>query len=318
MFEPATNPAWSGYCADPAVFFHGGFYYVYGTHFPGEGAVNAIDELEFVVLRSPDLKSWDHLGGALRPVAGVPRFDYWAPEVAFAQGRFWMYYSCVQPWRDGPQHRLRLAVADRPEGPFSDVGKLLVPEEGFTIDASPFHDPASGRWYLYFARDTLSGRPGTGTAVAELADDMAGLSSRPLDLVLPSADWQISSRQRTVYGIKFDAWHTVEGPHVVYRDGRYYCFYSGGNFTDDSYGLAYAVADHPLGPWCDAGTTGPVVFRGTSTTRGPGHNTVALAPDGETHVCVYHAWDADYRRRQLCLDPIAWTPDGPRVQPTHA
>ena len=99
--------------------------------------------------------------------------------------------------------------------------------------------------------------------MAELAGDMVTILGEPLPVVLPSADWQISERQRWIYGRIVATWHTVEGPHVVHREGRYYCFYSGGNFTDASYGIACAVADHPLGPWHDLGSSGPNVLPGT-------------------------------------------------------
>jgi len=45
---------------------------------------------------------------------------------------------------------------------------------------------------------------------------------------------------------------------------------------------------------------------------GPGHNSVTVAPDGRTQVLVYHAWDANRTARRMCIDPLAWTADGPR------
>jgi arabinan endo-1,5-alpha-L-arabinosidase len=316
------NPVWSGYCADPHVIRHEGIYYAYGTYAPVKEAPGienpARAEKKFVLLRSTDLASWEYLGGPLVPVPGVTSDDYWAPEVAFARGKFWMYYSCLVPWRDTMQQRLRVAVADSPVGPFRDCGKLLFPEEGFTIDASPFRDPQTGRWYLYFARDYLEGRPGTGTAVAPLDDDMTSIAGPWTPVAIPSADWQVSGKDRLLYGKIVPAWHTVEGPHVVFHAGRYYCFYSGANFENASYGVAYAVADHPLGPWQDEGTKrGACVLRGEDKVIGPGHNSVVLAPDGKTHLCAYHAWDPHLIARQLCLDPIEWTPDGPEVHPTR-
>lgn len=306
----ASNPAWPGYCADPHVIRHQGIYYAYGTRDGGER--------KFTLLRSRDLQSWENLGGALEPVPGVTSDEYWAPEVAYAQGKFWMYFSCPQPHQGEMLQRLRVAAANSPEGPFLDCGKLLLPNEGFTIDASPFCDPKSGQWYLYFARDFLEGRVGTGTAVVPLADSMTAITGEVRPVAIPSADWQISSRNRTMYGQLFPEWHTVEGAHVVFHDSRYYCFYSGGDWQGALYGVAYAVADHPLGPWHDEGTLrGPCVLKAEGKTIGPGHNSVVLAPDDQTSLCVYHAWDEAHVTRQLCLDPIEWMANGPRVRPTH-
>jgi len=112
---------------------------------------------------------------------------------------------------------------------------------------------------------------------------MKTTTGEPVPVVLPSADWQISIRNHTIYGRKFEAWHTVEGPHVIYKDGKYYCFYSGGAWTKESYCVAFAVADHPLGPWNDAGTTqGACVLKSVPGIFGPGHHSVVMAPDGES------------------------------------
>jgi hypothetical protein len=60
-------------------------------------------------------------------------------------------------------------------------------------------------------------------------------------------DWQIFRRGREMYGEVWD-WHTLEGPFVCKRDGRYHLFYSGGAWEDETYGVSFAVAEHPLGP----------------------------------------------------------------------
>src|SRR5215212_7247438 len=87
---------------------------------------------------------------------------FWAPEVAHAEGRWWMYYSVG----DGDVgHHLRVAVADDPTGPYVDQGVDLTPDERFAIDPSPFRAD-DGSWWLFFARDVLDDeRVGTMLAV---------------------------------------------------------------------------------------------------------------------------------------------------------
>ena len=308
------NPVWDGYCADPFVLQHGDFYYCYGTSY---GAETLLDGRQFICLRSSDLVNWEVLGGALEPLEADKDGDYWAPEVAFNNGKFWMYFSNNEPGGD-ETHRLSVAVSDEPEGPFRVVKRHLMPDDGFTIVGSPFLVPQRGIWYLYFARDFFDGRVGTGTAVVELNDDMTSLSGDWHTVVRASADWQIYERDRTNYGKFWEAWHTVEGAFVVFKDGVYYCFYAGGNWTNESYGASFAVADHPLGPWDDKhSANGALVLRGRKDAIGPGHNSVVLAPDGKTYVCVYHAWNAEQTKRQLCIDPIQWTQNGPKVEITR-
>jgi len=310
-----SNPLWDGYCADPFVLRAGDFYYCYGT----SGDTPSEDGRQFVLLRSRDLENWEFLGGALVPIKGFENVPHWAPEVCERNGRFWMYFSCPEPNGDETTHRLRVAVSESPAGPFEVVQPRLLPEEGFCIDPSPFRDPQSGRWFLFFARDFLDGgRMGTGTAVVELGDDMISVRGAPQTVLRASSDWQIYQRDRTLYGRFFPAWHTVEGPCVVFHEGRYVLFYAGGNWQNESYGVSFATANSPLGPWSENNSAGKaLVLRGTDTTIGPGHNSVALAPDGATLLCIYHAWNAQKTMRQLCLDPIEWMPDGPKITPTR-
>ena len=45
-------------------------------------------------------------------------------------------------------------------------------------------------------------------------------------------------------------------------------------------------------------------------------NAEALSkgPDGETEYLIYHAWDKDMTARQMCVDRLIWTPEGPRCE----
>ncbi len=314
-FLSYRNPVWDGYCADPFVLRAGDFYYCYAT--ASNSGAHDLGGRHFVLLRSANLVDWDFLGGALEPAQGLEHAAHWAPEVALSGGKFWMYYSANDDTAgDDSTQRLRVAVADAPEGPFQDCGLLLFPDEGFTIDPSPFCDPQSGKWYLYLAKDYLENFVGTGTAVSPLADDMKTILAPPVPVVLASSDWQVYERNRTLYGKLWETWHTIEGAHVVFREGKYWCFFAAGNWRNQTYGVGCAVAPHPLGPWT-VPTEGASVLRGNAEVIGPGHNSVVLGPDGQTHICVYHAWNAEGSQRQLCIDPIEWTPNGPRVSPTR-
>lgn len=302
------NPVWNGYFADPAVLKDGDVYYAFGTG-------DVVDGKRFPVLRSTDLTNWQLVGGALTPLADAKKTDYWAPEPAKANGKYYLYYSAGGP--DGLDHQLRVATAEKAEGPYIDAGKTLIPSEPFSIDAHPFRDD-DGRWYLFFVKDFLDvERPGTGIAVVELNSDMVSIASAPQTILTPSADWQIFGRNREWYGRKWPAWYCIEGPYVVKRDGKYVCFYSGGCWETPGYGVAYAVADKVTGPYADAGTTrGACVLRGTDKMFGPGHNSITVAPDDKTDVVVYHAWDKAHTARRLCVDPLVWdkgmpTCDGP-------
>lgn len=306
------NPVWPGYFADPFVLRWRNAYFAYGTGEPAERDPTATGASVFTILRSHDLVAWERVGAALAPDPAEQRNAFWAPEVAERDGRFYLYYSTAPEGRD-ELHRLRVAVADDPRGPFRSIDAVLPESEGFCIDAHPFRDPRSGRWFLFFAKDFFEERAGTGLAVVPLTDDLLRAAEPSRPVLRANADWQIYERNRALYGRQWTAWHTVEGPCVVAHEARYYCFYSGGNWQTHEYGVSYAVADHPLGPWQHAAETGPVVLRQREgEVLGPGHNSWIVAPDGRTELLVYHAWDPARTARRMCIDPLVWTPAGPR------
>jgi beta-xylosidase len=297
-----TNPVYPGYFADPFVLRQGDTYFAYGT--------NTVDPSPdaFEVLRSVDLVHWTSLGRALRGVDALDVRDHWAPEVAERDGRFYLYFSVGVKDRD---HTIRVAVGDRPEGPFEVSAARLTPNERFAIDAHPFRDD-DGAWYLYYARDVLEGeRVGTSLVVDRLVE-MTRLAGTPTPVLSATADWQLFERGRAMYGRTYD-WYTLEGPFVVKRQGRYWCLYSGGAWTSPGYGVSYAVADSPLGPFVEPESNGPALLRSRpGALEGPGHCSVVVGPDGSDYL-VYHAWDPAHTARRMCIDRLEWTPDGPRT-----
>lgn len=286
------GPVWDGYFADPFVLrLPDGGYVAYGTHPGSEG------DRVFEALRSPDLVHWESAGAVLHRVDDTLGADYWAPEVAHAHSAYWMYYSVG---RGIEGHHLRVARSDSPVGPFRDLGVDLTPDELFAIDAHPFQDD-DGRWYLFFAHDVLDHeRPGTHLAVAPLDEGMTALAGPPVPVLAPDADWQLYERDRLIHGRRFD-WHTLEGPAVLHRGGQYWLTYSGGAWTGPGYAVGVAAAEHPLGPWSHVDQ--PALLKSGGDLRGPGHNSLTVAPDG-TDVIAFHSWNTDATARQLHLGAL--------------
>ena len=188
---------------------------------------------------------------------------------------------------------------------------MLDPDEPFTIDAHPFRDD-DGRWYLFYCWDFVEGdRVGTGIVVDELAD-METLAGERRTVVRPYADWNLFKKDRFWYGKTWD-WYTIEGPFVRKHEGRYYCFFSGGGWREENYGVSYAVADHPLGPYEVAEGEGPALLSTVAgKVLGPGHASIVSSPSGERDYLVYHGWDPAGTARWMRLDRLDWTSEGPR------
>ena len=86
----------------------------------------------FPLLRSETLVDWESAGCALvRPDAALGN-TFWAPEVMYGQGQWWMYYSVGH---DDSRHQLRVACSDDALGPYVDCAQLTNPDElPFAID----------------------------------------------------------------------------------------------------------------------------------------------------------------------------------------
>ena len=307
-----TNPVYSGSMPDPFVLRHRGVYYAFGT----TGGERKPDGRIYTVLRSTNLVDWRELGGALDPPTPDPAYQYWAPEVAYSGGTFYLYYS--MGGKEEEKFEIRVATSRAPQGPYKDAGiKLLDCENNrFTIDAHPFRD-TDGRWYMFYARnfpDTAGGaHPGTAIVMDRLIG-MTKLGGECRTVLRARHPWTLyeANRRMDVYDATFD-WHTIEGAFVRKHAGRYYCFYSGSNWQTPNYGVDYAVADRVTGPYGGQGAEARVLRGVPGKVRGPGHHSIVVGPDGKTEYFVYHAWDEAMKVRQMCIDRLVWTPAGPRL-----
>ncbi len=259
-------------------------YYGYSTGLTPSG------DRAFPVIRSRDLVEWEVLGGAMAHLRPAP-LHYWAPEVTYADGQFYLYYSCGNE----TLMQIRVATSRRPDGGFIDSGVCLT-DEDFAIDPHLFVDD-DGERYLFYATDFLEHTHiGTGIVVDRLSD-WYQLEGKPRAVTRARFDWQVYDPKRAE---KANArWHTVEGPSVLKRKGKYFQMFSGGNWKNQSYGVGYAVAADlsATDEWTqpiDGLSTLPVL-RSTDQVVGPGHNSIAVGPNGRELFCVYHSWVAGER-----------------------
>jgi GH43 family beta-xylosidase len=318
------NPVYPFYFADPFVWKHEGEYYAVGTGPVGEKEVVGETDftsyqmgtmhLAFPLLRSPDLVHWRFHGGAVKVEPEFQGGTFWAPEVAYNGEKFYIYYSVA---KKGLEHQLRVASSAEPTGPFIDEGAVLPETDKcpFAIDAHPFQD-VDGQWYLFYARDFLDYGQGVRAGTALVVDrlvHMTRAAGERRTVLRAKCDWQRFQENRRMYDAIYD-WHTLEGPFVRWRDGKYYCFYSGGCYQGEGYGVDYGVADSVMGPYSDAGNeAGPRVLKTVpGRVIGPGHHSIVEGPDGKSDWLVYHAWDVNMRARRMCIDPLVWEADGPR------
>ncbi|HKP86691.1 MAG TPA: glycoside hydrolase family 43 protein [Blastocatellia bacterium] len=306
------NPVHNRPCPDPFVLKHCGEYWCYVTGVWHDGRC-------FGVLRSRDLVGWREMAGAMEPL-DASATCYWAPEVVYRDGRFFMYYSVGNEER----MQIRVAVAAHPAGPFVDSRRRLTHED-FAIDPHVFEDDDGGR-YMFYATDFLTHtHVGTGTVVDRMVDPFT-LAGNPRPVTRARFDWQVYDPNRAEKGGV--RWHTVEGPFVLKRKGLYYEMFSGGNWKDITYGVSYAVTDDINTPdeWAqvaDGRRVMPVLRTLPGEVIGPGHNSVVRGPDNMQLFCVYHRWAEDGSGRVLSIDRQDWAGErlivlGPSVTPQPA
>ena len=269
--RPSTRPA-ATYAnpvarnlPDPHVIRHGDTYYAYGTNAPGEG---------YRVLVSKNLVDWQDRGFAFRKTAtSWGREHFWAPCVIEHAGRFYLFYSSFGPVEGGKRssHRICVATADSPLGPFTDLAAPLLEIGKATIDAHAFVDE-DGKAYLYYALDHSENGRQSHLYVVELSSDLTKVIGQPVFCTRPDAEWE------------GDEWN--EAPFVFRHGDTYVMMYSARGFFDPRYALGYATAKSPLGPWTKS-PLNPILTR-TPEVSGPGHNSVVPSPDGRELFCVYH------------------------------
>jgi len=252
--EPAPVETYV-FLGDPFILLHEGTYYAYGTS----------EEDGIGVFISQDLLSWERVAGnrlALNKQDSWGDRWFWAPEVYFVNGTFYMYYSADE--------HICVATSDSPLGPFKQIQKQPMIAGEKCIDNSLFIDQ-DGKPYLFFDRFN----DGLNIWVAELEDDLMTLRMETLKKCINvSQEWE-------------EVWPRVnEGPYVMLHDGVYYMTYSANSYESPFYGIGYATADQVTGPWTKH--AGNPILQKPGELVGVGHSAMFTDKEGNLRI-VFHS-----------------------------
>jgi GH43 family beta-xylosidase len=291
------NPMPIKHIGDPFVLrAPDGIYYCYAT--------SALDGFKAWI--SPDFVHWTEIGYVYkRNDDSWGESDFWAPEVLFYEGKYFMHYSAR--WGKNQSLRIGVATSDSPGGPFMDLFNHPMFDFGYAaIDGHVFFDE-DGRKYFYYARDcsenVVDGRHESHLYVLELNDDLTSFKGEPLLITKPEQEWECRSGT---------GWFWNEGPFVLKDKGRYYLMYSANFYASREYSVGYAVAESPTGPFVKAAHN-PILFSPNAEISGPGHNSVTVSPDGSELFIVYHIHTDPQNPsgdRQVCIDRMDFREDG--------
>lgn len=301
--EINNNPALEGYYADPEIIYSHKTkkYYLYPTSDGFDGWSGTY----FKTFSSEDLIHWKDEGiilDLLKDVTWANR-NAWAPccieKKVGDTYKYYYYFTAAQ--------KIGVAVADDPAGPFVDSGAALISRApngvrgGQEIDPAVFHDPVSGKDYLYWGNGHM--------VVVELNEDMVSFRPDSVKVITPDGTFR-------------------EGTSVFYRNGKYYFLWSENDTRDEDYRVRYGMSDSPTGP-IEKPENNLVISKDPAQgIYGTGHNTIIKVPDKDQWYIVYHRFNypngikmgsAAGFHREVCIDEMKFNPDGTiiQVKPTH-
>lgn len=260
--KPVMYPFVNASVHDPSLIEVDGTYYVFGSH--------------LAAAKTTDFMNWTMIGSGVNsnnPIIENPRKEmkeafewaktdtFWAPDVIqLSDGRFYMYYCTCEG--SSPLASLGIAVSDKVEGPYKDLGIILksgmgadmLSEDGNRYNANVHPnaiDPAlyydtEGRLFMMYG--SYSG----GIYVLEMNPD----TGFPLE---------------KGYGKKILGGNHVriEGAYVQYNTDTeyYYMFLSyGGLASDGGYNMRVARSKNPDGPFLDANGVDMIQVKGANGT----------------------------------------------------
>ena len=280
------------YTADPAAHvWPDGRLYVYPSHDvdPPLGA-NLMDR--YHVFSTEDMVHWRDEGEILRSSeiawSGPPGGFMWAPDCAYANGKYYYYFPHPSDPTDSDWNntwKIGVATSLSPCRDFTPLTNYIQGVGGFAmIDPDVFID-TDGQAYLFYGG-------GGNCAVAKLNPDMVSINGA-VQAVTNLNDFH-------------------EGTWVFKRNNLYYLTYADNNPSDNQ--LEYAVATKVMGPWTSKGVY--LYSTGCSTSQGS-----AVQYHGQWYQFYHNQAISDNGTlRSICVDVLNFDTNGnilPVVQTTN-
>lgn len=253
------------------------------------------------IMRSDNLIDWTSLGTAFtdetRPTF-VKDGGIWAPDINKVGDKYVLYYA-MSTWGGEWECGIGRAVSDKPEGPYTDMGKLFISSEMKTQNSiDPFYIEEDGHKYLFWGSFS-------GIWYTELTDDGLNLKE--------------GMQPTLVAGTAY------EGVYIHKHEGNYYMFASTGTCCEglkSTYQTVVGRSESLFGPYVDRkgekmlDNHHEVLIHKNEQFVGTGHNSEIVTDNKGQDWVFYHAFlasDPD-RGRVLMLDPITWKDGWPVVK----
>ena len=295
-----TNPILPGFHPDPSILRVGEDFYIANSTFEWFGGVeihhsrNLVD-WEFV---TRPLSTREHLDMKGNPASG----GIWAPCLSHAEGRFWLIFTDVKSWNDGPFKDCHnyVTTATDIRGPWS--APVYLNSSGF--DASLFHDDDGKKWYVNMEWDYR--QPGVATFSGILLQRFDPETCRPFGPITKIF-------RGTPIGL-------VEGPHLYKREGWYYLVTAEGG-TEYGHAVTVARSRSLAGPYEVHPSNPLMTSRGGSelALQKAGHGSWCDTPDGRWFLVFLVGRPLPGRKdcvlgRETALAELVWKDGWPQVK----
>lgn len=291
------NPIINENCPDPTVMkANDGYFYVYSTQNNLKGDIRYLP-----IHKSKDLIHWDYVGTVFNNSnhpTWVQNARLWAPDINYINGQYVLYYA-MGVWGKTLEAAIGVATADRPEGPFTDHGKVIdYASQGVNNSIDEFYIEDNGHKYLVWGSFY-------GIYAIELTDDGLAVKAGVQKVQL--------------------AGNQMEGSYIAKHNGFFYLIGSSGSCCEGKYStyhLIFGKSKNVLGPYVTKDGkrmldgAGDLLLQGNTTWAGPGHNAEFVQDNKGNDWIIYHAYRRadDSLGRLLMLDRIYWDNWGPYIK----
>jgi hypothetical protein len=234
-------------------------YYLYATNVPAASGQCGVGVMLYT---SRDLKHWTKPAVVFTlPADSWAKGGAWAPEVHAWRGKYYLFTTLhnesapiAAPSASGwPAYRRGtvMAVADRPEGPFTLVndGEPVAPADLMTLDGTLHVDRDGKPWYVY-AHEWIQAADGTIEAIP-LTQELKPAGAPVLLFKASSGPWTNGQRPTAPDGTpaKADV-HVTDGPQLSYsKDGSLLMLWSSYDSNGYVQSVARSASGKVAGPW---------------------------------------------------------------------
>lgn len=270
----AANPiVQTCYTADGAPLVWNDTFYLFTGHDEGNSGFFSMNDWR--CFATTDMQNWTDLGVPLdyttfKWASG----EAWAAQCIERDGKFYYYVTVTAA--NGGGRAIGVAVADSPEGPFTDpIGKPLCGPNWSYIDPTVFVDD-DGQAYLYWGNPKLW--------MVKLNADMISYEGQPVEVDSGCSQY-------------------TEAPYLYKHGDWYYMVYASDGIPEN---IAYSMSKSPTGPWEYCG----IIMQngGNSFTNHPG----IIDYKGHSYF-TYHTGTLPGGggfTRSMCIEEMTYQADG--------